>query len=363
MVVRYVGQLVDVDRSNLASDAHEMIAYINDISSNERASFFDRTTHVDVPPIDWDKARGRGFELDILERALYHQSEWLIQLAARLLVGATTAAELEPIVERVLSKGQNSALWIAAPLAHTLPANVCERLARAALRCSIRPGSEHLFELLAKLDPPADDDLLSIIQSGLNAKRARTATAAAKLAKTVARAGMDQLSSMLRSAYQHWQVTEEPYPVDGGVIPDSPREWIIKALLKSSVLTDDELFEMVNDRRSDVQTAVTAEILSRTRTVEVFRKSLLAKTESAAIPNRLLIDALREKQPFSMEEIDMILRMTGSGNPKVRYATFGIFDPIYLGADVISEYLAALAKDSETEIRSRAIAIQRGKPT
>lgn len=362
-VVSYVGQLVDIDRSRLAAEAREAITYVSETAEGQLHGFFERVAHVDTPPIDWSKARGRGFDLTVLEKALYHQSDWLMQLAARLLDGAATSTELEPIVERVLAIGHHTALWAAASLAATLADEVCERLLRAALKQESRKGFEYLFDQLSKMNPRVDEDLLSIVRSGLNAKHPLTAKAAAKLAVLIAQPAMEELSDMLRRAYAHWRVHEEPYPREGGVVPHSPRDEIVKALLKSSILTDDELFQMAADPRSDVQGVVKAEILERLKTDDSFRKDVLARTVGDSMPNRLLIEALREKQPFPAEDVQTILAMTGAASPKARYASLGILDRAYLGADVISEYLAKLAQDSEAEIRERAASIRRGKPT
>ena len=110
-VVGYVGRLVDIDRSRLAAEAREAITYVSETAESQLHGFFERVAHVDTPPIDWSKARGRGFDPTVLEKALYHQSDWLMQLAARLLDGAATPTELEPIVERVLAIGRHTALW------------------------------------------------------------------------------------------------------------------------------------------------------------------------------------------------------------------------------------------------------------
>jgi hypothetical protein len=354
---------VDIDRSRLAAEAREAITYVSETAESQLHGFFERVAHVDTPPIDWSKARGRGFDLTVLEKALYHQSDWLMQLAARLLDGAATSTELEPIVERVLAIGRHTALWAAASLAATLADEVCERLLRAALKQESRKGFEYLFDQLSKINPRVDEDLLSIVRSGLNAKHPLTAKAAAKLAVLIAQPAMEELSDMLRRAYAHWRVHEEPYPREGGVVPHSPRDEIVKALLKSSVLTDHELFQMAADPRWDVQGVVKAEILERLKTNDSFRKDVLARTVDDSIPNRLLIEALREKQPFPAEDVQTILAMTGAASPKARYASLGILDSAYLGADVISGHLAKLAQDSEAEIRERAASIRRGKPT
>lgn len=362
-VIRYVGQLVDIDRSHLATEAQEAITYVSEANESQPRGFFERVSHVDTPPIDWNKARGRGFDLTVLEKSLYHQSDWLMQLAARLLDGATTPTEREPIVERVLANGRHTALWAAASLAATLPDDVCERLLRAALKQEVREGFNYLFDQLSIMNPKADAELLAIIRIGLNGKHPLAAKAAAKLAVLIAQPDMKELSDMLRLAYTHWQTHERPYPVGGGVVSDSPRDEIVRALLKSSVLTDDELFQMAADPRSDVRDVINAEILDRLKVNDSFRKALLARTANETIPNRPLIQALREKQPFPAEDIQMILAMTGAPSSKVRYASLGILDKSYLEADVILEQLAKLTQDSEAEIRERAASIQRGKPT
>ena len=361
-VISYVGQLVDIDMSRLAAEAREFITYISGTSESQLHSVFERVAHVDTPPIDWSKARGRGFDLTVLEKALYHRSDWLMQLAVRLLDGAATPTELEPIVERVLTAARHTALWAAASLAAALGDETCERLLRAALRQESREGFQYLFNQLSKMNPKVDEDLLSIVSNGLNAKLPLAAKAAAKLSALIAQPA-EGFSDMLRRAYAHWQVHEEPYPRGGGIVPDSPREEIVKALRKVSVLTDDELFQMADDPRSDVRDVVKAEILERLKTDDSFRKDVLARTGDDSITNRLLIEALREKQPFPAEDVETILAMTGAASPKARYASLGILDSAYVGADVISQHLAKLAQDSEAEIRERAASIGRGLPT
>jgi len=363
MVIRYVGELIDVDSGYLAAEAQELITYMAEQPEDGRLGVFDRIAPVDAPPIDWDKARGRGFDLAALERAIYHPSDWLMTLAARLLDGATVASEREPIVERILAAGKNAALGMAASLAQALPPEVGERLVRAALKVAQKPGAEYLFEFLSQRELREDEELLGIVRAGLNGKSARIAKAAAKLALSISKVGFKELSDMLRSAYAHWQVHEQPYPVEGGVVPESPREEIVKALLVSSVLTDDELFQIASDRRPDVQGAVKASILDRIRTNEAFRRAFLVRTKDASVPNRILIDALRNKQPLSADEIAIILAMSSSPSPKVRYASLGVLNEGYLAADVIAKYLDVLVGDREQEIRERAMSIRRGKPT
>ena len=84
---------------------------------------------------------------------------------------------------------------------------------------------------------------------------AKTAVSAARWCQDAASSDDAWLVELLRSASSYWLEHEEPYPKSGGIVPDSPREALLRTLCGIAPLAFEELANLTKDPRSDVKDA------------------------------------------------------------------------------------------------------------
>ncbi|HEY2070371.1 MAG TPA: NACHT domain-containing protein [Rhizomicrobium sp.] len=357
VVMRATAAVSGLDQEALSNDVDTFLSVIAERTDDKISSIFDRTVHVDAPPLDWAKAASLDIDLGSVERALHHGSDWLIQLAANVLDAAVPKNELPIIVQRLLSSGSGTTLWAACNLARTLGEADCLRLLYECVGPPITYGCEYIFNVLKDCNAPLDGDLLRALEWGLLGPTAKAAVAAAKLALSLADPSTAQLLPVLKSAYAHWQTHEEPYPEKGGVVPGSPRSEIVQALQKIEPLSDEQLFQMSSDPRSDVRGVVTAIVQERLSSDHRFAMELIRKIACSEFQTRPLIDALRQRKPLGKEQIDAIQALLTHDNPTVRFSALGVLDTAYLDNAQMRTWISALERDPEAEIRERAAQI------
>lgn len=310
---------------------------------------FRHTEDVDID-MKWELAK--GMDLQKLETALHYSSIWVVLYAAQLIEINATPEELALIVTRVFDTGQGNALLAASELCLQLKAPLKSELLLDRLEKPLQPGCQYLFRALARSPLSLDKRLLSILRSGLLTSGPLTATEATKVAEKYVD-GHTGVAILLQKAFDLWIEKEEPYPVSGGTIPNSPREEILKVLLKCESFEKQLLLRYVNDVRSDVSKVASLALL------EVLKDGSLCDEfidgiENGELKSKLLKQALQQNVPFTDTQIHTICSFLSRPLPDLRLAAMQILCNRYLSKEEVKEQATNLLNDPDPEIQERS---------
>ncbi len=311
---------------------------------------FRHTEDVDIDDMNWELAK--GMDLLKLETSLHYSSLWVVLFAAQLIEINATLEELVSIVTRVFDTGSGYALLAASELCLQLEEPFKSETLLDRLEKPLHAGCQYLFGALAQLPLSLDKRLLSILRSGLLTSGSLTATEATKVAEKYVD-GHTGLAILLQEAFDLWIKKEEPYPVSGGTIPNSPREEILKVLLKCESFEKQLLLCYVNDVRSDVSKVASLALL------EVLKDGSLCDEfidgiENGELKSKLLKQALQQNVPFTDTQIHTICNFLSRPLPDLRLAAMQILSNRYLSKEEVKERATNLLNDPDPEIQERS---------
>lgn len=353
-VLRGVVAAAPAERDRLVREAQTFVDRIRSLTDDQLFQAYRWLPELDVPEIDWGRAKSLNLDLAKLERAVHNKSLWVVHMAGNLLEAAASPPVLEGIVKRLLATGRRLTLWAASALVSLLEPPLARKIICERAEQHLVPGCEHVFEMLRKLGPSSVASVLPALRNGLRKGNERTAMAAAELASIFAKPGEAELYDALASAYEHWVTHEEPYPTKGGVVPDSPREKILQALLSIREAEDDELFRYAKDVRSDVNSGGREALLKRLAVSDKARETLLSGVTMGTIAPTLLAAALIHKVPFDAMQVRRVVELLSASDPEVRFAAMNVLDEAYLPVDEIQTRSRARLDDTNLEIREAA---------
>ena len=316
-----------------------------------------RTDNVDIQ-MNWDCAREIDLDIALLERALGHNSIWVVVNAAQMLAHKLSQVDMFSLIGRVIANGRDEALEIVAPLAaHAAVKDKATQLALSRLtKHPIASGSKFLFALLETGNLSLTSDVLVALRNGL-LYGPLTAKAAIRVADNFVKPQCTELDKLFIEAYQHWQKHEKPYPLQSGAIPDSPRAEILTARLRIGFVTPTELLAAVGDTRSDVQAAATPAFMERLVNDESLRERFITDIEDGGLDSRLLARAISQTIPFSENQCRRICQLMTHSNARIRFAAINILSPSYVSNATIKFWANSLLHDSEEEIKEKAHAL------
>lgn len=290
----------------------------------------------------------------VIARALLHPSEWVVYLAANLAEYLLTAADIAELVPQVLSESKGLGMAAAAHLAiHSLGKERARELIAARLKRPLNAGCQHLFRYLADVWIPELDVQVNEILKPALFFGPRTAKAALKLARACGEPHRKALSPLLKEAYDYWLENEDPYPTEGGVIPESPRGEILTLMIEVEAVGHDILFEAAKDPRSDVSQAATNALLTEFSMLEVARNELVRRVQSGEALDSLLRNCLRTRIPFSEQDVQSIAGLLESERPQTRDAAADVLDLQYLPPGEIDKWVKKLIVDSYQHLRDK----------
>ena len=345
-----------IDLEMLKQDALHVRRFLKS-SDKERGSAFSLTVRVDPQPVDWSRAKGRGFDPSLIEKTVLHPSQWVKCLAAYLLEQILEINELESAVRRLLETGRGLTLWAACGLASELDGQRAAELVLERLSKPLVHGCEYLFDLLREDVRAQTDQLIKPITIGLLNGDVKIALAAANLATNIADSEKQELAPILKKAYAHWLEHEEPYPTKGGIIPDSPRAKIIEAQAKLQPLTYDDIKFFLRDFRSDVQEIGFNKLAQLFQQPNTERLQFFKEVEAGELPTTFLGKILGCDLTLMRDEIEIVERLLTSPNKHIRYGAMALLSERYLDNDRIRAHAFTLTRDSEEQIKNKAFSI------
>ena len=258
-LLRAAAYVFELPTERLAAEATAVRSTVQSLRDNE--SLLDVLPYVDVGDIDWDRARDVDVAMDLLEGLIHHPSQWVQWLATILLDARLSDAERLSACGRLLETGTGNTLHFASALAMACPQQDAEELILARLGGRSVSGLHHLFDRLKDNDWHVAPTHLPILKNSLVSSDVETAVSAARWCQSTASSTGTWLVPLLRSATRYWLEHEDPYPEDGGVVPRSPREALLRTLCRIAPPTLEELTALAGDSRTDVANAAIDEIL------------------------------------------------------------------------------------------------------
>ena len=310
--------VTDIDPDGFYQDIQLALENIREVEP----SLYNMTTQIDIEP-DWEKAKHLGLDAKKIEKALYHHSDWVVNIATNLLINIVNNAELVKIIQQVLDKGKYAALWAASQFAKEIGRVdlIIERLLKP-----LNPECQYqyLFQVLKDESLILDAKLLNIIENGLMNAGPLTAIEAAEIAEKVANSKSKNLETILIAAFKYWKIHEQPYPEGNGVVPDSPREQILKALFLINIPESDLIFEYCGDKRRDVKNIAKPVIFNELCKNSALRSVFLKKVNLEEINPEFLTDTFQHPVIFTDEQFSIFDKLITHKNTDIRQAAKGI---------------------------------------
>ena len=279
---------------------------------------------VDTAEIDWERAKRIEFDNTVLEELVHHPSLWLKYLAACVLNSRLSETGRFEACKRMLETGQKQTLRIAASMAADLPDRKGQELILAKLSKPLTPGAYYLFEQLVEDEFPVECQHTEVLMKGLMSSSAKVAKSAAKWCSASANESSAWLLPHLRKAFDYWIENEQPYPKNGGVVPDSPREALYCAMRAINKFTFNDLVELSKDSRNDVSRLAMGDLVSIVTESNNYRNQLVDEICAKSFPSvrcKILFDF---NIPYSQDNLTKLCTLLQDEDPAYRRAAIQI---------------------------------------
>lgn len=353
-VFRGIIEIAGIDKAILSQEAKAMLDRMDSASADDRYySFYMSLSHVDIAE-DVKAVNSCNLDIQKLERALHHKSEWIVQLAGYLLSNLEDKSSLLEIVNRVAASGHGIALWFVAQIAQEIKMDL-KKLLVERLKLPLVPGCQYLYRKLSELELELDDEIQGVLRNGLLNSGPLTAEETTKVIAKLSYSEVKGLVPLMEEVYQYWLTHEEPYPKGGGRIPDSPREELLSLLLSVDAVTNSDLISFVADERSDVQRIAETSLIDRLDGDEPLRDEFIERVGLGELRINLLSQAFRQSVEFSQAQCKTIIQLLSMDDAKVRYAAMGVLNLKYMQQSQIEKWSRVLRDDNELEIREKAM--------
>ena len=301
---RAVASVFDLPAERLAAEARFAVDAIEAlVVEGNAASAFDIFPAVDAPEVHWERAVDLRIDDGHLEMLVHHPSGWISRLASQLLHARLDEVQRVPVCERILREGKRDALRLGAALAIALPGHRGRVLVLHRLEGRPVEGLHHLFDLLREDGLTPVRGHLHVLEKGLFDSDVKTAVSAARWCQSVGNASDAWMVPLLKRAMDHWLEHEDPYPVEGGLVPDSPREALLRTLFQVDNLDLHQLAELSADARCDVSDAAVDCLIACAAESPDQRRELVDMIAAKRFTVRLSGRLLDVKVPYSAAEL------------------------------------------------------------
>ena len=320
-LLRAAAYIYRLPAERLAAEAMQAIAFGESLRRDRKTTgLVNLLPDVDVAEVDWSRANEIVIDMELVEGLVHHRSQWVQHLAALVINERLHGTTRWSACERLLDAGTGDALYWAAALTAELPEGCDLLINRLGGRDA--GGLHHLYESLKKRGCRITPSHVTVLEKGLINRGAKTAVSAARWCQDAASSEDTWLVALLRSASTYWLEHEEPYPKSGGIVPDSPREALLRTLCGIAPLDFEELVNLAKDPRTDVRDAAI--------------DGVIALAEKSCDEKSRLVESIVAKR-FTSRQIEKLL---DSGIP-------------YRSEDLLS--LCTLCRDQEPAYRLAAV--------
>ena len=279
---------------------------------------------VDTPEVNWEHAKQVEFDNTILEELVHHPSLWLKCLAADILDIRMSDIERFETCKRMLQNGRNETLYLAAEMAGKLPEHKGHELILSRLREPLKLGDHYFFERLAKDEFPVEHSHSDVLELGLMSSFAKVAESAAKWCGAGTNGSEAWIRRLLRQAFEHWTINEQPYPKGGGIVPDSPRKALYCALRAIDNFKFDELAKLATDRRRDVAELAMQDLVNLVSKSDDDRNQLVGELCAKRFSLALFAKFLDVSIPYSRDNLTALCALLKDVDPDYRRVTIRV---------------------------------------
>ena len=301
---RAAASVFDLPAERLAAEARCAVDAIEALVDDDDAvSAFDVFPTVDATEAKWERAVDLRIDDGRLEVLVHHRSGWVSRLAGQLLHARLDEVQRVPVCERILREGKGDALLLGAALAIALPDHKGRALVLHRLDGRPVEGLHHLFDLLREDQLTPVRAHLHVVEKGLFDSGVKAAVSAARWCQSVESASGAWMVPLLERAMDHWLQHEDPYPVEGGLVPDSPREALLRTLFQVGHLDLYQLVALSADARRDVANAAADCLVACAIESPDQRKELVDMIAAKRFPVHLNGRLLDAKVPYSAAEL------------------------------------------------------------
>ena len=255
-LLRAAAYIYRLPAERLAAEAKQAIAFGESLPRSWKTTgrlILNPFPDVDVAKVDWSRANEIVIDMELVEGLVHHRSQWVQHLAALVISERLHGTARRSACERLLEAGTGDSLHWAAALTAELSDGCDLLISRLGGRDTA--GLHHLFENLRDRGCRIMSSHLRVLEKALVNRGAKTAVSAARWCQHATSSDDIWLVELLRSASSYWLEHEEPYPESGGIVPDSPREALLRTLCGIAPLAFEELINLAKDPRTDVSDA------------------------------------------------------------------------------------------------------------
>ena len=315
-LLRAAAHVYKLPAERLAAEARQAIAVVESLRrGGKKNTLLEILPNVDVADIDWSRATEFDIDMGLVEGLVYHPSQWVQHMAALFIKERLHGAARRGACERMLVAGTGDALYWAVALTAGLP-DGCELLMH---RLAERDTAElhHLFDHLKEQGWRMTLSNLAVLENGLVNRGGKTAVSAARWCEDTASSADTWLVDLLRSASSYWLQNEEPYP-KRGIVPDSPREALLRTLCVIAPPAFEELVKLARDSRSDVRDAAIDGVIGLAGDSSDEKSRLVESIVTKRFSPRQCDKLLDSNVPYGSEELSILYDLCRDQDPAYR---------------------------------------------
>lgn len=346
-ILHALAQCAGIDHVELVRQGRSMRAKFLESSKNERFGLSD-LPNVDAEPLLEEPLVDSEF-MNELEDLIVGPSHLFALNATKILYSMRNSPEYPHRVKSLLARGRGESLRLSAALAVDLTDGTGQRLILDRLiHGESTSGCRYLYK---SLTPPFGADHLEAVRKGLSGTAANAAAAAAELINkfSLDRPFLDEI----RTFFEQWRTKEPPYPIGGGVVPESPRDELAKVLIPALAHDHDQLLTFLNDARLNVQSVARANVLIEAKSSAALRSRLL-KAVQGDLLEPSVIRAAVSSGLYREDEALEVAHLLHHASARVRFAALPILTANYLSPEHVRDEANRLLTDEELDIREGA---------
>ena len=318
-LLRAAGSVFGLPAGRLAGEASGFMEAMEALSDDEKmSSVLEILPQVDPCEPQWQRAAIIRMDDEMLEALIHHPSIWVSRLAAIFLDERLENGQRERVCERILGSGMGLALLWGAALASRLPEGRLREVILRRLEEDAVEGMQHLFDTLRREKVPVASTQQRILERSLLQSNPKVADGAAKWCEAMAGHAEPWLRALLVRAMEYWVEHEEPYPVGGGLVPDSPRETLLRTLLRADHYSLEKLANLTEDGRRDVADAAVDGLVEIARGSSKRRRELVEMIRNRRFGANVGERLLDVNVPYTARELSWLSRLRNDIDPDFR---------------------------------------------
>ena len=255
---------------------------------------------------------------------------------------------------RMLETGRKQTLRIAAYMAADLPDRKGQELILAKLSKPLTPDAYYLFEQLADDEFSVEQPHTEVLMAGLKSSSAKVAESAAKWCGASANESSVWLWPLLREAFDYWIENEQPYPKNGGVVPDSPREALYCAMRAINKFTFNDLVELSKDSRNDVSRLAMGDLISIVTGSTNYRNQLVDEICAKSFPSVRCTKFFDFNIPYSQDNLTKLCTLLQDVDPAYRRVAIQVLLHPRMDRMVAAGLATRMKDDNDGNVRDAA---------